>query len=286
MPSTSLPASNPASTRCLGAVLVLTAALLCSGSAFGWGRDGHRIVALLAESGLTPQARAEVDMLLDGEAEPTLAAVSTWADEIRDTPDGRRSSRWHWVNLSKDPPCTYVPERDCKGGNCVIGAIRAQAALLADRSQADATRRNALKFLVHFVGDVHQPFHAGFGFDRGGNGSQVQWQRQGTNLHALWDTPMVKQAGLTPDVYAQQLSGGPTLPTDATKSLANPEVEWALESCRAITENALYPERRQIPRSYMEKNRPLAETRLRQAGQRLARLLNTALAKAPLSSTN
>jgi len=278
MPSTSLPASNPASTRCLGAVLVLTAALLCSGSAFGWGRDGHRIVALLAESGLTPQARAEVDMLLDGEAEPTLAAVSTWADEIRDTPDGRRSSRWHWVNLSKDPPCTYVPERDCADGNCVIGAINSQLAILADRQRPLAERRDALKFVVHFVGDVHQPFHAGFADDRGGNTTQLQFDRRGWNLHALWDSAMVTQAGLSPADYASQLGNAPSLPADAAVYAPDQAAAWALESCRAIGDNTLYPSGRFVGRGYLEQHRPLVEQRLRQAGERLAAALNDALA--------
>lgn len=278
MPSTALSASNPAPTRRLGALLVLAAALLSSSSAFGWGRDGHRIVALLAESGLTPQARAEVDMLLDGETDPTLAAVSTWADEIRDTPDGRRSSRWHWVNLSKDPPCTYVPERDCAGGNCVIGAIDSQLAILADRQRPPAERRDALKFVVHFVGDVHQPFHAGFADDRGGNTTQLQFDRRGWNLHALWDSAMVTQAGLSPAEYARQLQKGPSLPADATLDAPDQAAAWALESCRAIGDHSLYPSGRFVGRGYLEKHRPLVEQRLRQAGERLAEVLNDALA--------
>jgi hypothetical protein len=251
--------------------------LLSAGQAWGWGKDGHRIVGRLAEAELSPVAQTEVARLLAGEPEPSLEGVSTWADQIRDLPEGRGTGRWHWLNLPKESPCSFVEERDCKDGNCVVGAIRAQLTLLADRSKPDTERRDALKFLVHFVGDVHQPFHAGFGFDRGGNDTQVRWLQRGTNLHALWDTPMVIQAGLEPDAYAAQLQGGPALPHDRTIGLSRPEVAWALESCRVITENGLYPERRLIPRSYMEQHRPLAETRLRQAGQRLARLINEAL---------
>ncbi len=267
-------------TVCVG-LMVLTA-----GQAWGWGQDGHRIIGRLAQAELKPTAQAEVARLLAGEPEPSLEGVATWADQIRDLPEGRGTGRWHWLNLPKESPCSFVEERDCKDGNCVVGAIRAQAVLLADRSKPDAERRKALKFLVHFVGDVHQPFHAGFGFDRGGNDTQVRWLQRGTNLHALWDTAMVQQAGLEPDAYAAQLQGGPELPQDDTQSLAQPEVEWALESCRVITENGLYPERRVIPRSYMEQHRPLAEMRLRQAGQRLARLINTALASKPERSSS
>lgn len=243
-----------------------------------WGFDGHRVVGMLAESELSPPARAEVKRLLAGEPEPTLAGVSTWADTLRDDAAWRHTGRWHWVNLPRTDPCTYVAERDCRNGDCVVGAIRAQFDILADRSRSDAERRTALKFLVHFVGDVHQPFHAGFGFDRGGNQTQLQFDRQGWNLHSLWDSAMVKHAGLDPVAYARQLRGGPALPADPTLSLSRPEERWALESCQVIHDDGLYPARRTIGRGYLDQHRPLAETRLRQAGSRLASLLDSALA--------
>lgn len=262
----------------LAAGLALLA--LHPGPAGAWGFDGHRIVGRLAESALSPAARAEARRLLADEPEPTLAGVSTWADTLRDDPAWRHTGRWHWVNLPRENPCTYVAERDCPDGDCVVGAIAAQRAILADRSRPDAERRDALKFLVHFVGDVHQPFHAGFGFDRGGNQTQLRFDRQGWNLHSLWDSAMVKHAGLDPEAYARQLRGGPTLPPDATLGLARPEERWALESCQAIHDHALYPSRRTVGRGYLEQHRPLAETRLRQAGNRLAALLDAALGPA------
>ena len=261
------------------------AALLASGLALSalpgiaaaWGFDGHRIVGRLAESELSPAARAEAQRLLAGEPEPTLAGVSTWADTLRDDPAWRHTARWHWVNLPRENPCTYDAQRDCPGGDCVVGAIDAQRSILADRTRTDAERRDALKFLVHFVGDIHQPFHAGFGFDRGGNTTQLRFDRQGWNLHSLWDSAMVKHAGLDPEAYARQLRGGPPLAPDATLALAHPEERWVLESCQAIHDHALYPERRTVGRAYLEQHRPLAETRLRQAGERLAALLERAL---------
>jgi hypothetical protein len=263
------------STALLAAGLALMS--LLPHTAAAWGFDGHRVVGMLAESELSPTARAEVKRLLAGEPEPTLAGVSTWADTLRDDPAWRHTGRWHWVNLPRTDPCTYDAARDCPGGDCVVGAIAAQRAILADRSRNDAERRDALKFLVHFVGDVHQPFHAGFGFDRGGNQTQLRFDRQGWNLHSLWDSAMVKHAGLEPDAYARQLRGGPRLPADATLALARPEEHWALESCQAIHDDGLYPARRAVGRGYLDQHRPLAETRLRQAGARLAALLESAL---------
>jgi hypothetical protein len=276
-----MPAAPRRPARPLAALLAGGLALLAlPGSAGAWGFDGHRIVGLLAESELSPAARAEAHRLLAGEPEPTLAGVSTWADTLRDDPAWRHTGRWHWVNLPRENPCTYEPSRDCPGGDCVVGAIAKQRAILADRSRSDAERRDALKFLVHFVGDVHQPFHAGFGFDRGGNQTQLRFDRQGWNLHSLWDSAMVKHAGLEPAAYAQQLRGGPALPSDATLAIPHPEERWALESCQAIHDHALYPERRTVGRGYLEQHRPFAETRLRQAGTRLAAVLDAALAPA------
>jgi hypothetical protein len=266
------------STALLAAGLALLS--LLPHTAAAWGFDGHRVVGTLAESELSPAARAEVARLLAGEPEPTLAGVSTWADTVRDDPAMRHTGRWHWVNLPRTNPCTYDAARDCPDGDCVVGAIAAQRAILADRSRSDAERRDALKFLVHFVGDVHQPFHAGFGFDRGGNQTQLRFDRQGWNLHSLWDSAMVKHAGLEPAAYARQLRGGPALPADATLALAHPEERWALESCQAIHDDGLYPARRTVGRGYLDRHRPLAETRLRQAGARLAAVLDAALAPA------
>lgn len=262
----------------LAAVLTLLA-LGTAPAAFGWGSDGHRIVGLLAEAQLTPTTRAEVARLLEGQPDPSLAGVSTWADEVRDEPRWRHTSRWHWVNLPRENPCTYVAARDCQRGNCVVGAIERQLAILADRRGSDEDRLVALKFVVHFVGDVHQPFHAGFGDDRGGNDTQLQFDRRGWNLHALWDSAMVQQAGLSPEAYARQLRGGPTLPADPTLALDRPAADWAIESCQAIFDDGLYPQRRQVGRGYLERHRPLAERRLRQAGERLAAMLEIALGK-------
>ncbi|MCZ8319073.1 MAG: S1/P1 nuclease [Lysobacteraceae bacterium] len=271
----------PAERRVPTSLAALLAAGLLSlwpGDTAAWGREGHRIVGLLAEARLTPDARGEVARLLDGAPEPTLAGVSTWADEVRDQPEWRHTGRWHWVNLPRETPCTYDARRDCQGGNCVVGAIEAQRAILADRSRPDAERAVALKFLVHLVGDVHQPFHAGFGDDRGGNLAQIRVERRGWNLHALWDSAMVEQAGLSPDAYAAALQAAPALPPDPTSGRPERAAAWALQSCRAIFDDGLYPETRTVGRAYLERHRPLAERRLREAGERLAAELNAALA--------
>lgn len=267
--------------RATTALARLAAVLLAAGgwssTGWAWGSEGHRIVGLLADSALSAPARTEVARLLAGEPEPTLAGVSAWADRVRDEPEWRHTARWHWVNLPRENPCRFDAARDCPKGNCVVGAIDHQLAILADRRRPDAERATALKFVVHFVGDVHQPFHAGFGDDRGGNDRQLRFDRRGWNLHGLWDSAMVTHVGLAPEDYARQLRGGPALPADPTRDTADAAARWAVESCQAIFDDGLYPERRVVGRGYLERHRPLAERRLRQAGERLAAVLEDAL---------
>jgi hypothetical protein len=162
--------------------VILIAALCLPLQALSWGAEGHQVIAKLAESQLTPKAFSEVNRLLAMEPDATLASISTWADEHRNP----ATAPWHYVNFPRGD-CTYVPERDCPDGKCVVGAINKQVVIL--RSNApDDKKLLALKYVVHFVGDVHQPLHAGYGDDRGGNTYQLQAFMRGSNLHAVWDT--------------------------------------------------------------------------------------------------
>ncbi len=251
--------------------------------AFAWSKQGHQLVGSLAESDLTPAARAEVDRLLAGEPDPTLAGVATWADEIRADGNelGERSRTWHYINFQRGG-CDYVPARECPGGNCVIGAINAQRVILADPDQPLQARREALKFVVHYVGDAHQPMHAGFRSDRGGNDFQLNYRGkgspkgEGTNLHGVWDYWLLRSANLDNAAYAARLRQSP-LPADPASGSDNPAAEWTLESCRLIAGDSLYPPGRRIGDDYLDRHRPTAERRIRQAGARLAALINDAL---------
>lgn len=275
-------------TRYLLAALV---GALASASCFpvhAWSAQGHRLVAAVAETRLSPEARAEVNDLLEGEAVPTLPGIAAWADELRDTDPvlGRRASGWHYINMGEEN-CEYVAATQCKDGNCVIGALNRQLALLATPSLTREARAQALKFVVHFVGDMHQPLHAGYGHDRGGNTFQVRYDNRGTNLHALWDGGMFYPLKLDDSQYLERLlalpapdigSGQPTAPSTA--------VEWTIQTCRLAISPGLYPKNRKVgfpgmrPRidsSYVETYRPVAEAQLRLAGERLAVMLNNVL---------
>ena len=257
--------------------------LLCFATqALAWGREGHQIIADLAQRQLSPAAQREVRRLLALERASQLADIAEWADDLREgNPEfARKTSHWHYVNFPRGD-CAYAPARDCPNGDCVIAAINRYFLVLSDRSRSDSERLEALKFLVHFVGDVHQPLHAGLSEDRGGNDFQLSIDGQGSNLHQVWDRKIIQAHEPDFHAYADQLAQPAPLPLDASRRSDRPAVDWALESCRIVAGEGFYPNSHTLDRSYLEQQRPALELRLRQAGTRLADMLNYALQPRP-----
>jgi len=281
------------------------ASVLASPSAFAWSHLGHWLVGDLAQPLLTPAAQQQVALLLQGEPDPTLAGVASWADELRgaDSDAAKKSSKWHYVDLDPER-CDYQPPITCPDGDCVIAAIDAQRKVLADTTQAPEARRDALKFLVHFVGDVHQPLHAGTrqdadgNTDAGGNKYQISLrtavvpEARGskhrvaggpvpTNLHAVWDYYELESGILSPEKYAARLrqDGIRQISPEALGSSA----DWAVESCKGINAQGLYPRdddgqwQHKLGGAYLDAKRPYAEERVRTAAARLAAVLNQTL---------
>ena len=243
------------------AAALAPALLSASAPAHAWGAQGHRLVAEVADARLNPTARAEVDRLLATEPDATLASIAPWADQLRakDPGLGRRSAGWHYVNIAEDN-CHYEAPKHCRNGNCIVEALKAQSTILGDRSLTDGERLQALKFVVHLVGDIHQPMHAGYAHDKGGNDFQLQFGNRGTNLHYL---PLL-QSQRAPKLARQ----------------SNPQRDpqtWAEASCRISMQAGVYPATRKIGDEYTERYRPLAEAQLRLAGENLAQLLNRVL---------
>jgi hypothetical protein len=242
-------------------LLSLLLALLTT-TAHAWGTQGHHVVANLAAAQLSPKARAEVEHLLALESGATLASISTWADETRN----RTTAPWHYVNFPRDS-CTYDAQRDCPEGQCVVGAIDNQSAVLASNA-SDEKRLNALKYVVlHFLADVHQPLHARYADDRGGNKYQVQAFGRGTNLHALWDSGLIDSMGLDTAAMTNKLMATPVSAGDLDAAHA------AQESCRIVGTAGFYPERK-VAADYVERFTPVMEKQLAAAGARLAGMLN------------
>ncbi|MGH8079484.1 MAG: S1/P1 nuclease [Lysobacter sp.] len=276
-------APHPFRSRRLRAVAALLLALPLN--ALAWGPQGHRLVAELGWEGMTPAARAEASKLLAGEPDPTLPGIANWADQLRanDPVLGKQSAKWHYVNLAEDD-CRYDAARDCPNGDCAIAAIATQTAILADPGKSQAERLQALKFVVHFVGDVHQPLHAGFAHDKGGNDFQLaipgepeRSDGHGSNLHSLWDSTLLSMSKRSDETYLAQLRKievphvtGAGRPADA--------VGWAEDSCKLMMQPGFYPPTHKLEPEYVSTWRPLAETQIRLGGEHLAQLLNAALA--------
>ncbi|MGH8214720.1 MAG: S1/P1 nuclease [Rhodanobacteraceae bacterium] len=261
--------------RACALAAVFSAMLAFPPVASAWGPLGHRIVARLAEAQLAPRAGAEVRALLAIRDKQYLDQIANWADDLRDTDPAlyRRTARLHYLNFQSGD-CIYEPPRDCRDGECVVAAIDKYSTILADPSNSPAARAQALAFVVHFVADVHQPLHAGYRRDAGGNDFQVRWQGRGTNLHRIWDSAMLDDAHLSTAEYTRRLQAERT-PVAAGGTPA----EWAEESCRIDRDGGVYPATHFIDEAYMQRERPIAEQRLRQAGARLAGLLNRDLGR-------
>jgi hypothetical protein len=244
-------------------------------TAQAWGRFGHRASAKLTATLLSPEAQAALRDILDpGES---IADASTWADEhSRDIPG---SASWHYVNVPISAR-SYDP-RDCRGGNCVVAKIEEFRQVLLNPNAPRARRRMALRYLIHLVQDLHQPLHVGDDNNRGGNGLQVQFNRNDrTNLHQVWDSGLFRRLYRNEDQLARTLIALAERP-EAEKWNSGDAEDWASESLEAA--RAAYRLPGNGPRiragerlglEYEEANRPVAERRLAQAGIRLARLLN------------
>ena len=131
--------------------------------------------------------------------------------------------------------------------------------------------------IVHLAGDIHQPMHAGYGHDKGGNTYQLQFNERGTNLHSLWDSGMFYVLQLDDDQYLQRLQALPAPAGIPAPQLQEDAARWAEQSCGIATRNGVYPARRTIDDAYVGTWRPIAEAQLRLAGGRLAALLNELL---------
>jgi hypothetical protein len=240
--------------------------------AHAWGPAGHRLVAELAQGQLSPATAAQARHLIGGQS---LADVATWADDLRHDEAqralGRATAPLHYINFGSSA-CRYDAVSDCTDGRCVVAAIERHAAVLGDRTRSDADRAEALRFVVHFVADAHQPLHAGYRPDRGGNRFQVQFNGRGSNLHSVWDTPVLASRKLGWPRYARELARKP-LPV-ATGTPA----QWAEESCRMTRDDGIYPPVHRVDQHYLARMRPLAERRVRSAAARLAAVLERALA--------
>ena len=291
--------------RCLAVFSVSLLLLPCP--ALCWWQEGHQVIARIAVRHLTPAALASVAEILDVDNTPesvanAMAAASTWADEVKtDTSTGN----WHFLNLTLQDSRSNMAER-CPDDDCATARIRLFAAQLkaadpdADSAWSD---QDALRFLIHLVGDLHQPLHAISDADLGGNCELLDEPvEQAKNPHAVWDGPLVSRMGADDTLLAEQLDTEiAALSDDQRADLSSGDQDdWAWKSHRLAIVNiykrlripkqdiafpdtcAQAPEEIrelhfEIDEDYLNAMQPIVRGQLKKAGLRLAALLNDIL---------
>ncbi|XP_057764601.1 endonuclease 4-like [Salvia miltiorrhiza] len=261
-----------------------------------WGKDGHHAVCKIAENYLTDEALAAVKALLPDSAEGDLASVCAWADEVRYKAHYGWSKTLHYAD-TPDFRCNYDYCRDChdtvgRKDRCVTGAIyNYTKQLMSEHDDSGLYKLSynlteALMFLAHFIGDVHQPMHLGFLGDLGGNSITIRWYRRKTNLHHVWDNMIIESALKT--FYSNDLSVmTQAIQNNITDAMVD---EVSEENCNSavcpdpyasesISLACRYAYRNATPGStlgddYFYSRWPVVESRLAQGGVRLATLLN------------
>ena len=287
-------------------ILVLLLALgmgIPAANAFAWGPEGHRMIAVIATEYLSAAASRQVAALLRNDRladrQPsyrrTLGEIANWPDEIKDTSWGKKRGAWHFDDL---PVCGNVDNsRGCRKGACASAQLALQIAILGNGELPLYRRNEALKWVVHLMGDIHQPLHAADRHDRGGNKVEVSFfgRRDNPpygelNLHAVWDVHMVQrlvaERGGENAIVSARIA-------DADKSAweRGSISDWMIES-NLIARTFVYPALPvnfscsgritgvlTLDQPYYSKAAPIIETQIRRAGIRLARVLNETLGR-------
>ena len=255
-------------------------------TAAAWSRAGHDIICEIAFQRLTDAGRALVLAIREHDPDPsaTFYRSCAWPDSSRHQ-DHKATYEYHFMNVADPDADELVMGRDCASYDCVpLAVVRYGNYLTKDpgRSESMRIRRaNALKFVSHFVGDLHQPLHVGYGFDRGGNDTYVDfYDEENQNLHAVWDTHIPNRMGLLNDpiATARRLDAEITdAEVDEWESLD--VASWSRESFDVV-KTLVYdiPADGKLGDDYFSRARPIVEKRFKQAGVRLAYLLNRAAA--------
>ncbi|MFD1315857.1 S1/P1 nuclease [Namhaeicola litoreus] len=156
-----------------------------------WGPTGHRTVGEIAQKHLNKKAEKKVRKLLNGKS---LAYVSNYMDEIKSDRKYDQYKPWHYVNYPFDQ--NYAQSQKSKNGDIIV-AIETSIAKLKNPKTSIDEQIMYLKFLIHLIGDLHQPLHIGLESDKGGNDFQVRWFNNGSNLHRVWDSDMIESFNMS-----------------------------------------------------------------------------------------
>lgn len=234
---------------------------------FGWGQIGHRVIGEIAQNHLSKKAQKQVEKILGDES---LAMVSTWMDEIRSDDAYDHTHTWHYVTI---PYNTSYESSEKEEKGDVLEAIDRLKEVLKSETSSLTEKKEALKFLVHLVGDLHQPLHVGNGTDRGGNDVKIKWFYDNSNLHRIWDSEIIDAKQLSYTELARALDH--TSKDEVAKWQQGTPLEWAMDA--QSHHQQVYDfdkEKDYLSYEYMYQNWGLMQEQLVKGGIRLAGLLN------------
>jgi hypothetical protein len=235
-----------------------------------WGPAGHRIVGHIAEMNLDPEILKTIRTKFNIKH---LANVANWADEIKKRDN--KPDVLHYTNIGVNYR-TYNQKRDCPRKRCVTEKIKEYEGILIAPGSSPKTRKEAFKFLVHLVADVHQPMHLGHEKDRGGNEITVYFGKKRTNLHRVWDHDLIFLKGKSQRQFARQLNRSIT-PENKRQWAGGAPNDWSNESRALVLDYGYrlkFSRRRELSLNYIHEGRKIVEERLQRAGIRLANMLN------------
>jgi hypothetical protein len=262
--------------------------LLLPSSLFAWGNLGHQITADVAERQLganSPALKAALKLL----KKQHLSEVAVEADALRNKLGTAHTAGWHFVDIPLAENA-FDPARDCALSDCVIARIDMFRKILADPKEKPLLRQEALLYLIHFVGDLHQPLHCE-GDARGGNDVHVTFDGGGhvpgnngnansDNLHFVWDVSLLEWQELDEQSYVQHLFDDTLNGRDPATLAGGATLDWAMES-HQIAQNVQVPNNTDLDTAYMDTNSAVADERLLLGGLRLARVIKDALQPSP-----
>lgn len=254
--------------------LLLSLVTLSSFALMSWGVIGHKTIAQIAENHLNLQAKGAVKALLGNQS---LADVATWADEVRNQQEYRKTASWHFLNVPLGLNYNQFIQaiKDQPNDNVYTALIKCQQEL-SEVNTTTEKKAIALKFIVHFVGDLHQPMHISRAEDKGGNTIQVRFDNKGTNLHSLWDSKLLEYQ---PVSYNQLANSYDVATSKQIKEWQSDDVlKWIFESY--LISSQLYAEVEgnvNIEEQYYKHHIFMIQQRLQKGGIRLAGLLNNSL---------
>lgn len=248
---------------------LLLALAFCCSPVFAFGELGHQMVCTMAYQLLSPVSQQKVQQLMELHSESDFSKSCSWPDQVRALPQYQHTKVWHYVNIERSE--TRLTMRHCPAQGCVLSAIEQQRKKLTPFAPSKE-QLHALLYLSHFIADLHQPLHAGYADDLGGNKTAVYFAGEPSNLHSVWDSRLLEAGSYQHSSQQQALFQA--LKSKQQEWQQTGLLDWANESVMLV--KLIYQSYKAgmlIDEGYQDQHLPQLEQRLQQAAVRLALVL-------------